>query len=102
MVTFVMVSGCDRVAGIGGVDARNPTRLPGPAMRIYSGRPRVQHSVQRVGGDRHLGCLPPVRLRSQSIADDALPSRDVGLHESAPAVPQGPLPAHAAALRDTS
>src|SRR4051794_4531066 len=50
----------------------------------------------------HLGRLSPVRLRPQPIADDTLPARDIALHESAPAVPRRPLPAHAAALGDTS
>src|SRR3954470_6037062 len=47
----------------------------------------VQHTVQHVGGDRHLGRLTPVRLEAQSVTDDALPSRDVSLHQSAPVVP---------------
>src|SRR4051812_2684095 len=48
---------------------------------------QLQHSVQYVGGDRHLGRLTPVRLEAQPVTDDALPSRDVGLHQSAPVVP---------------
>src|SRR5215207_3123301 len=39
----------------------------------------VQHVIQRVGGDGDFGPLPPVRARTQPVADDALPSRDVGL-----------------------
>src|SRR3954467_1875874 len=46
---------------------------------------QLQHSVQHVGRDGHLARLSPVRLRTQPIADDTLPARDVGLHESAPA-----------------
>src|SRR3954469_10308506 len=46
----------------------------------------------------HLARLSPVRLRTEPIADDALPARDIALHESAPAVPRCPLPAHAAVL----
>src|SRR3954452_10947631 len=38
----------------------------------------------------------------EPIADDALPARDIGLHQSAPVVSRHPLPAHAAALGDTS
>jgi cation-transporting P-type ATPase C len=57
---------------------------------------QVEHPAQHVGGDGHLVRLPPVGLRPQPIADDALPPRDVGLHERAPDVPRGLLPAHAA------
>src|SRR3954447_12207668 len=35
----------------------------------------------------HLARLSPVRLRTQPIADDALPARDIALHKSAPAIP---------------
>src|SRR3954453_14708151 len=63
---------------------------------------QLQHSVQHVGLDGHLARLSPVRLRTEPIADDALPARDVALYESAPVVPRGPLPAHAAALGDAS
>ena len=49
--------------------------------------PQLQHSVQHVGRDGHLGRLSPVRLEAQSIADDALPARDIGLHQGAPVVP---------------
>src|SRR3954453_16865319 len=59
---------------------------------------QLQHSVQHVGRDGHLARLSPVRLRPQPIADDTLPARDIGLHQSAPAVSRRPLPAHAAAL----
>ena len=64
--------------------------------------PEIQHPVQNVGGGGYLGCLSPVRLRTQPLADDALPARDIALHESAPSVPRGPLPAHATALGDAS
>src|SRR3954467_7384273 len=63
---------------------------------------QLQHSVQHVGCDGYLARLSPVRLRTEPLADDALPARDIALHESAPAVPRRPLPAHAAALCDTS
>src|SRR4051795_11661081 len=62
----------------------------------------LQHSVQHVGCDGYLGRPTLVRLRTQPIADDALPARDIALHESAPAVPGGLLPAHAAALGNAS
>src|SRR5215213_3768476 len=50
----------------------------------------------------HLGRLSPVRLRTEPLTDDALPARDIALHQGAPVVPRRPLPAHAAALGDTS
>src|SRR5918998_830854 len=53
----------------------------------------VEHAVQRVGGDRHLGRLPPVRLEAQPVTDDPLPSGDIGLHQGTPVVPRRPLPA---------
>ena len=59
---------------------------------------KVEHAVQDTGSDAHFGRLPPIRLGAQPIADDAFPSRDIGLHQSAPVVPCGLLPAHAAAL----
>jgi hypothetical protein len=48
---------------------------------------QLQHSVQYVDRDGHLARLSPVRLRTQPVTDDALPARDIGLHQSAPAVP---------------
>jgi hypothetical protein len=34
----------------------------------------LQHSVQHVGGDRHLGRLTSVRLEAQPVTDDTFPS----------------------------
>lgn len=48
--------------------------------------PQLEHAVQHVGGDGHLGRLAPICLRTQSIADDALPTRNVSLHQGAPVV----------------
>src|SRR3954449_11237767 len=47
---------------------------------------QLQHSVQHVGRDGHLDRLSPVRLEAQPVANDALPARDIGLHESPPVV----------------
>ncbi len=47
---------------------------------------KVQHAVQHVGSNGHFGRLSPVCLRAQSITDDALPTRYIGLHQSAPVV----------------
>src|SRR4051794_16886447 len=63
---------------------------------------QVEHSVQHVGRDGHLARLTLVRLEAQPLADDALPARDVGLHESAPVIAGRPLPAHAIAFDDTA
>src|SRR4051794_1774153 len=63
---------------------------------------QLQHSVQHVSRDGHLARLSPVGLEAQAVTDDPFPSRDVGLPQSAPVVPRHPLPAHAAALGDTS
>src|SRR3954452_9192775 len=53
--------------------------------------PQLQHSVQYVDRDGHLARLSPVRLRTQPVTDDALPARDIGLHQSAPTVSRRPL-----------
>src|SRR3954452_7476445 len=47
----------------------------------------VQHTVQHVGGDRHLARLTLVRLEAQPVTDDALPARDIRLHQGAPVIP---------------
>src|SRR3954470_23620832 len=39
---------------------------------------QLQHAVQHVGRDGHLGRLSPRRLRTKPIANDALPARNVG------------------------
>ena len=49
--------------------------------------PEIEHSVQHVGRDGHLARLTLVRLEAQPITDDALPSRDIGFHESTAVVP---------------
>src|SRR3954466_4652084 len=61
---------------------------------------QLQHSVQYIGGDGHLARLSSVRLEAQPVTDDAFPSRDVSLHQSAPVVSRYPLPAQATALGD--
>ena len=63
---------------------------------------QLQHAVQHVDGDRHLGRLSPVGLEALPVADDALPARDIGFHESTPVIPRGLLLVHAAALGDAS
>src|SRR5215211_382820 len=86
---------------------RRPGRTD-PCPRLGSCDPdvlrpsEIEHPVQDIGGNGHLGRLPPICLRTQSVADDAFPARDIGLHQSTPVVPRGPLPTHAAALGNTS
>src|SRR3954453_8281476 len=70
--------------------------------RYGCAHPKVFNAGRSGRPHHHLGRLSPVRLRTEPIADDALLARYIALHESAPAVPRGPLPAQAAALRDTS
>src|SRR3954471_13412414 len=54
-------------------------------LRAY----QLQHSVQHVVGDHHLGPLTLVPLEAQPVTDDALPARDIALHQGAPAIPRG-------------
>ena len=64
---------------------------PHPCSGLYDAdvlrASQLQHSVQHIDGDRHLGRLSPVRLRAQPFTDDALPARHIGLHQGAPVVP---------------
>jgi hypothetical protein len=48
---------------------------------------QLQHSVQHVGRNSHLARLSPVGLRTEPITDDALPARDIALHQGTPVVP---------------
>src|SRR5215213_8543383 len=49
--------------------------------------PQLQYSVQHADDDGYLSRLSPDRLRTEPLADDALPARDIGLHQGAPVVP---------------
>src|SRR4051812_42227155 len=62
----------------------------------------LQHAVQYIGGNRHLGLPAPVRMRAQCIADYPLETRDVGFDQRPAVIAGGLLPAHAAALSDAS
>src|SRR4051812_19752944 len=95
-------SSCHLVAWIDGCRRTEPDPYSGLYDADVFRASQLQHSVQHVGRDGHLARLSPLRLRPQPIADDALPARDIGLHESAPAISRCPMPAHAAALGDTS
>jgi Sulfite exporter TauE/SafE len=75
-----------RVAWADAVGTASPTRGSGSCDADVLGAPQLEHAVQRVGDDAHLGRLTPLGPRAQAAADDALPSRDVGLHQGAPTV----------------
>jgi hypothetical protein len=56
---------------------------------------QLQHSVQHVGSDGHLGRLKPVPVEAQRVANHPFPARNVGLDQSAPVVARGFLPTQA-------
>src|SRR4051794_10368679 len=87
----------DHVARMGGVDALSPTRAGVTRYGRIPGVPAPAYgSARRRRG--HLACLSPLRLRTEPLANDALPARNVGLDQSASVVARGFLPTHAAAL----
>jgi hypothetical protein len=89
-----------RVARVDIVSAWSRTRGPGSCDADVLRTAELQHAVQHAGGDGHLGVLAPLGPRTQAVTDDALPSRDVGLHESSEVVSRRPLPSHATTLGD--
>src|SRR3954453_10955444 len=68
--------------------------------RYGCAHPKVFNAGRSGRPHHHLGRLTLVRLEAQPVTDDAFPSRDVSLHQSAPVVSRRPLPAHATALGD--
>src|SRR4051794_33406811 len=90
------------VAWISGCGRTEPDPCSGSYDADVLRASQLQYSVQHVGRGGHLARLSPLCLRPQPISEDALPARDVGLHESAPVVPRRLLPAHAATLGDAS
>src|SRR3954452_21230573 len=70
--------------------------------RYGCNHPKVFDAGRSGRPHHHLGRLSPIRLRTESIADDALPARNIGLDQSAPVVARGFLPSHAAVLGITS
>src|SRR3954453_16487899 len=77
-ITLLHGSGCGRTEP-------DPCSGSGDADILWASE--VQHTVQHVGGDRHLGRLSPVPLEAQPVTDDALPARDIRLHQGAPVIP---------------
>ena len=75
------------VAWIGGVGALSPTRVPGHAMRTYSGRPSssIRFSTSAAMATS-VACRPSVWKRSPSPMTRF--QREISaLHQSAPVVP---------------
>src|SRR5215207_5550131 len=82
-----------RGAGISGVGALTPAPASsGDADGV--GASQLQHAVEHVAGNVHLGRPTLIRMRSQPVADHLLPSRDGGLGPGALRVPGRPLPGH--------
>src|SRR5215212_10630155 len=61
---------------------------------------QLQHAIEHVDGDVHLGRPTLIRLRAQPIADHLFPSADGGLGLGAFRVPGRYLPSHAPPLSD--
>ena len=101
MFSLALKGASTDVARIGGVDALSPTRVPGHAMRTYSGRPSssMRFSTSTAMATS-VACRPSVCERSPSPMT-RLQRADIGLHQRAPVVPRRLLPAHAAALGDS-
>ncbi len=59
---------------------------------------QVQHAIEHVDGDVHLGRPTLIRMRAQPVADHLFPSADGGLGPGAFRVPGRPLPGHATLL----
>ena len=68
------------------MDALSPARAGSHDADVLRA-PKVQHSVQHAGCEGYLGRLSSLRLRTEPVTDDALPARDIGLHQGAPVVP---------------
>src|SRR4051794_40670898 len=75
------------VAWISGCGRTEPDPCSGSYDADVLRASQLQHSVQHVGRDGHLARLSPVRLRTEPLADDALPARHIRLHQSAPVIP---------------
>src|SRR3954453_2615491 len=70
--------------------------------RYGCAHPKVFDAGRSGRPHHHLARLSPARLRTQPIADNTLPARDIALRQGAPVVPRHPLPAHAAVLGEAS
>src|SRR4029079_10725882 len=61
---------------------------------------QLQHAIEHVDSDVHLGRPALIRVRAQPVADHLFPSRDGSLGPGALRVPGRPLPGPAALLGD--
>src|SRR4051794_8985125 len=78
----------------------NPRPRPGSGDADVIRASQLQHAVERLGGDCHLGRPTLVRARAQPVADHPLPPRDGGLGPGPLRVPGRLLPAHPAVRGD--
>src|SRR5215210_7378535 len=90
---------CQRGAGIRGAAALTPApTCSGDADVVRASQ--VQHAVEHVAGNLHLGCPTLIRMRAQPVADHLFPSANGSLGPGAFRVPGCPLPSHPALLGD--
>src|SRR3954471_19078347 len=82
-----------------GAVALTPTRS-GYGEADIARASQVQHTIEDVGGDVHLGRPTLIRMRAQPVADHLLPSADGGLGPGSFRVPGRRLPGHPAPLGD--
>src|SRR3954447_22490623 len=82
-----------------GAVALTPTRA-GSGEADVARASQVQHAIEDVGGDVHLGRPTLLRMRAQPVADHLLPSRNGGLSSGARRVPGRPLPGPAPVVGD--
>ena len=88
-----------RGARIGHVDAVAQPR-PGSSDADIVRASQLQHAVEHMDGNVHLGRPTLVRVRAQPVADHLFPPPDGGLSPSAFVVPGSLLPSHAPVLGD--
>src|SRR5829696_2291922 len=84
-----------------GTWTRLPQPRPGSSDADIVRASELQHAVERMNGDVHLGRPTLVRVRAQPVADHLFPPPDGGLGPSAFGVPGPLLPSHAPVLSDT-
>src|SRR3954449_10649838 len=83
-----------------GSRAHWPLPRPGSSGADVLRASELQHAVEGVDTDVHLGHATPVRARAQPVADHLLEPGHGGLGPGARVVARGLLPAHSALLGD--
>ena len=78
----------------------HPYPVRGHAMRTELRASKLQHAVQRMDGNLHLGCPTLVRVAAQSVTDDLLEPAHGGLDPGANVVSGGLLPGRSSVLGD--